>query len=652
MIRMGKRITRSSAVKLIAFVLCVASVCAAVYILFSSRIDMFLRETVYAEGMEACLYRDGAARLALDALEAQTRGETERVQELKSILERNYRVEYYASYGAAAVTNSYSSDEEYFWRGQSYITVSGEGDDRHIESNAGGYRLRTMESELDGYKLCVRLNDDYVNEKQQELSAARGDLEKSLRVVYVFLGAAVICFLYLAWFTGIAEDDKIRLILIDRLYVEIKLALIAASTIIVIAIIDEYFDLVNGIDGMYIQFITMVTAAAGSVMLALVLSLIRNLKSKTFLERSLIFKCLKLIKRVWLWFWRGIFGFFREIKNGILRMFAKNFSGRRLILVILAYTLAVMFCMVIILAVPPLGLLFMLALAVGTCIFAVRRVDGFTKIKNGLRMTRLGRLDTKIADCPPGVLGDMAEDINKISEGLAQAVDEQVRAERMKSELITNVSHDLKTPLTSIINYAKLLAEQNLSPEEANDYVAIIQQKSERLKKLTSDLFDVSKVQSGNEEINFERLDAVLLLKQSLAEQNDAVEASSIEIITSYPEDEVFITADGKKLSRVFENLIVNILKYSLNNTRAYVQIKSENREVRIEFKNIANYQMNFNDEEITERFVRGDVSRSTDGSGLGLAIAQSYIRACGGDLKIVTDGDLFKAVITFSETE
>ena len=162
----------------------------------------------------------------------------------------------------------------------------------------------------------------------------------------------------------------------------------------------------------------------------------------------------------------------------------------------------------------------------------------------------------------------------------------------------------------------------------------------------------MSKVQSGNEEINFERLDAVLLLKQSLAEQNDAVEASSIEIITSYPEDEVFITADGKKLSRVFENLIVNILKYSLNNTRAYVQIKSENREVRIEFKNIANYQMNFNDEEITERFVRGDVSRSTDGSGLGLAIAQSYIRACGGDLKIVTDGDLFKAVITFSETE
>ena len=280
--------------------------------------------------------------------------------------------------------------------------------------------------------------------------------------------------------------------------------------------------------------------------------------------------------------------------------------------------------------------------------FLVKRLDGFERIVEALKRLRTGELTDKLTDMPTGVLSTMAEDINSLGDGMQNALQNAIRAERMKSELITNVSHDLKTPLTSILNYSDLLCQEHLTPEEANDYAKIIHQKSMRLKNLTSDLFDISKVQSGAEQMQCERIDACTLVRQALGEQDKAIAESRLTLKVNIPDHEVPIWADGKKMSRVMENLIGNCIKYAMSGTRVFVTVSEQEREAVIELKNIANYEMDFDAGEITERFVRGDAARTTEGSGLGLAIAKSYVEACGGALAVEVDGDLFKVRITF----
>ena len=227
-------------------------------------------------------------------------------------------------------------------------------------------------------------------------------------------------------------------------------------------------------------------------------------------------------------------------------------------------------------------------------------------------------------------------------------ITERERAEQQRQEFTANVSHELKTPLTSILNYSDLLGKMDLTPEEANDYARIIYQKGLRLKNLTSDLFDISKVQSGAEQIISERLDACTLARQALAEQDKAVQESGLTVKAAIPERELPIWADGRKLSRVLENLIGNCVKYALKGTRVFLSVAEENGRAIIELKNTANYEMDFDADEITERFVRGDAARSTEGSGLGLAIAKSYTEVCGGTFDVSVDGDQFKVRIGF----
>jgi signal transduction histidine kinase len=226
----------------------------------------------------------------------------------------------------------------------------------------------------------------------------------------------------------------------------------------------------------------------------------------------------------------------------------------------------------------------------------------------------------------------------EVQDRLQNSVDQAMKAEKLKSELITNVSHDLKTPLTAIINYSDLLVKQ----DKNNEYARIIYEKSRKLQHLTEDLFEVSKAQSGNISVNMENLNLMELINQTMAEFDD----SGLEFKINIPP--VNIMADGKLISRVFENLIGNIIKYSLPGTRVYIDGEEIGQKVHITFKNIASYEMNFDSSEVMERFSRGDQSRTTDGSGLGLAIAQSYTEACGGRLNIDIDGDLFKVTIMF----
>lgn len=261
-----------------------------------------------------------------------------------------------------------------------------------------------------------------------------------------------------------------------------------------------------------------------------------------------------------------------------------------------------------------------------------------------------GELDQTISLDPEDDLYPLFHAVRDMQENVKGAIETRIHSEKMKVDLITNVSHDLKTPLTSIISYTQLLRQQALDPPEANDYVTIIDQKSQRLKSLVQDIFDLSKATSGNLELQLAPLDICQLLEQAVGELEEVVERSGIELIPGHSERPLYVLTDGVKLYRVFENLIVNITKYSLPGSRAYIDIVDSEKTVSVIFKNISSYQMNFAGEQMKERFVRGDLSRTTEGSGLGLAIADTFVDRLGGKLTILVDGDLFKAIVTFPQ--
>ena len=245
---------------------------------------------------------------------------------------------------------------------------------------------------------------------------------------------------------------------------------------------------------------------------------------------------------------------------------------------------------------------------------------------------------------------EIENNLNHASENLQKAVEEAIKSERLKSELITNVSHDLKTPLTSVINYAELLNKNDLSEEEIKEYSEIVYKKSHQLKKLIEDLFEASKINTENVDLNKETIDFKELLKQIVGEWTDKLEASGLEIVTNYPEEECTLYLDGGKMYRVLENIFSNISKYAMDNTRVYVDLKIEDDKKVLEIKNISKYSLNISAEQLMERFTRGDVARNTEGSGLGLSIAKSLTEIQGGSFTTVVDGDLFKVRIEFKE--
>lgn len=220
----------------------------------------------------------------------------------------------------------------------------------------------------------------------------------------------------------------------------------------------------------------------------------------------------------------------------------------------------------------------------------------------------------------------------------------------MKTDLISNVSHDLKTPLTAIITYVDLLKDENLSQEKRKQYIEIVDRKSQRLQKLIEDLFEMSKASSGNITLNIEEIDIVSLMKQTLLELDDKIKASSLTFKNNFPEEKVVLQLDSQCTFRIFENIIINATKYAMANSRVYLDIIEREDNVEVIMKNMAAEEIDFNTNEIVERFVRGDESRNTEGSGLGLAIAKSFVELQGGSFKIEVDGDLFKVIMNFKK--
>ncbi|MDO4517876.1 MAG: HAMP domain-containing sensor histidine kinase [Bacillota bacterium] len=247
-----------------------------------------------------------------------------------------------------------------------------------------------------------------------------------------------------------------------------------------------------------------------------------------------------------------------------------------------------------------------------------------------------------------GKLRSHAEALNNINTAVEAATAERMKSERMKTELITNVSHDIKTPLTSIINYTDLLAAEDLDNESAAEYIDGIWRNAQRLKKLTSDIVEVSKASTGNVPVNFTSCSVSILLNQALGEYEEQMEELELKPMLTVPEEDALVMVDGQLTWRIFDNLLNNICKYAQAGTRVYIDVRTDDQKVYVDFKNTSAKELNISASELMERFVRGDVSRNTDGSGLGLSIADNLARLQQGSLELKIDGDLFKATVSF----
>ena len=348
------------------------------------------------------------------------------------------------------------------------------------------------------------------------------------------------------------------------------------------------------------------------VALILLTSLVRNIKNRDFFERSIIGKIIM-----------GLYNLF----------ISKDVSKKRLCLFIAAiFAPAYLFENWIYVAMTII------------IIFILRFYNDYAKIREGIRAIKEGDFEKKVVVKHRGEFERLANDINEIAKAEEIALENELRSQRLRNELISNVSHDLKTPLTSIVTYVDLLKMQGLDSPDAAAYLDIIDQKTKRLQKLSGDLFEATKASSGAMPINIEVIDLNGVAQQAVGELNDIFVAADIEVHCENTNEHIYVNADGKMLWRVIENLLTNASKYSMPGTRAYVKVREMGKFAALEISNVSRDALDIEPDELMERFKRGDKSRNTEGSGLGLAIARDLMHMMNGDIRLGIDGDLFKA--------
>ena len=368
------------------------------------------------------------------------------------------------------------------------------------------------------------------------------------------------------------------------------------------------------------------------------LSLVRRIKAGTLWKNSLIRKVLKWIGKC----------------SGKLADFARAFSRNtaekvKVLLVGGAFLFLQFLIIGCVFSGAGVFLLALMAVDVAVMIFAIRKADGQDRIMDGLKKISDGELQYKIkTDTLTGKQKVMAEYINNIGSGLDAAVENSLKKERMQTELITNVSHDLKTPLTSIINYVDLMKRENPTDPKIQEYLRILDEKSQRLKVLTEDVVEASKASTGNIKLEMNDIDFVEMVQQVIGEFEEKFQEKNLTMMVHFTDEPSIIYADGQRMWRVLENVFGNVVKYAMEGTRVYAEISNRNKKVTFSLKNISAQPLNISADELTERFIRGDVARNTEGSGLGLSIAKSLTELQGGEFKLYLDGDLFKVMITF----
>ena len=362
-------------------------------------------------------------------------------------------------------------------------------------------------------------------------------------------------------------------------------------------------------------------------------TLLKRIKAHTFFKNSITYRILKwLIQK------------YKNVKNIISSN--KNLGGKIALYFIGIVTVSILIGLIF----KEFGILLDIVFWIWCYYKIMKEVDKFKQIHDATEKIYKGDTNIKLDEfLYTGVLKELAIYINDIAGGFSNAIKESLKSERLKTELITNVSHDIKTPLTSIINYVDLLKQENIQNEKAKEYIEVLDNKSQRLKKLIEDLVEASKASSGNIKINKEVLNVKELLNQVTGEFEDKFNSRGLNIISKLPEKTVYIKADSRYLYRVLENIYSNVAKYAEENTRVYIDcILEEENTVAIYVKNISKDELNISADELMQRFVRGDKSRNTEGSGLGLSIAKSLTELQDGTFNIYLDGDLFKVAIKF----
>lgn len=362
-------------------------------------------------------------------------------------------------------------------------------------------------------------------------------------------------------------------------------------------------------------------------------TLLKRIKAHTFFKNSIAYRILKWLVQK-----------YKNIKNTISSN--KNLGGKIALYFIGIVTVSILIGLIF----KEFGILLDIVFWIWCYYKIMKEVDKFKQIHDATEKIYKGDTNIKLDESLyTGVLKELAIYINDIAGGFSNAIKESLKSERLKTELITNVSHDIKTPLTSIINYVDLLKQENIQNEKAKEYIEVLDNKSQRLKKLIEDLVEASKASSGNIKINKEVLNVKELLNQVTGEFEDKFNSRGLNIISKLPEKTVYIKADSRYLYRVLENIYSNVAKYAEENTRVYIDcILEEENTVAIYVKNISKDELNISADELMQRFVRGDKSRNTEGSGLGLSIAKSLTELQDGTFNIYLDGDLFKVAIKF----
>ncbi|MCM1992199.1 sensor histidine kinase [Oceanirhabdus seepicola] len=493
---------------------------------------------------------------------------------------------YYMSSEEYETSNSQNKSKDFFTSKPVYKLFDKDGYQYSSDYLVNQYYSSNKLSYYPQDILYIAFDDTFLDPLANKWYADREVLLSYLSLVAFLMVGFIACIVYLLIYSGRkANDDNIHLTLIDKLYVDVNI--IATLSIIgcCFAIIDGNFN-----NFQYV-FLIIFLAIAFSFGINLLLSIIKHIKNKTIIKHNLSYKILA------------------KIYSFIIRLFNSLPVAIRMI--------------------P-----------------SPKKAADLNNIIQGVDQIKNGELDYVIKTSSQGIYSDLAKDINGIASGLKAAVNNELKSERLKTELISNVSHDIRTPLTSIINYVDLLKREGVDSKNTEKYLNILEQKSQRLKTLTDDLFEASKASSGDIPVNLSKVDVSSLLIQCMGELDDKIVASNLDFQLDYPEEKVFVEADGRLLWRVLENLISNILKYSLQNTRVYINVIPSDNTTSIVLKNISSSKLNINADELTERFKRGDESRTSEGSGLGLSIAKSLVELQKGNFDINIDGDLFKVTI------
>lgn len=532
---------------------------------------------------------------------------------LLGTLEAHEGITYYASDGEHAFSNNELNKKEQFESYDAYMLFEDYQQKFFPKEVKESQYLNYFTSNVEQLNpqtdvIYIAFPESFLQQKIEEWEKDKQIAKRYFYEFIVFLAGFILSFVYLIIVIGRTsfKDKEIHFHVVDKLYNDLKIVIAVCLPAVWIAVMLEVF----------YDIYMLLTAPFFIIVLLMILSLVKHIKNRTLLQHTLIYQILKKI--------------FLLVKS----VFDSGSMGVKIVLLVIGYPLVVV------------ATFFMFPITMGLAAwFAMKKVKSFNRIKEGVEQIKNGDLHHRIEVDGKGEISRLAVNINSITEGLKKSVDSEIKSDRLKTELITNVSHDIRTPLTSIITYVDLLKIEN-DPEIIAEYVDVLDQKSKRLKLLTDDLFEAAKASSGSMPVQLERIDIVSLLTQGIGEMGGKIEASSLDFKLAYPTEKVYVKADGKLLWRSIENLFSNIFKYAQPASRVYIDVEDLGNEILVTFKNISAYELNISVDELMERFKRGDESRSSQGSGLGLSIAESLIHIQHGKFLIQVDGDLFKAII------